>query len=434
MYQASVLAPRTTKDSPRDAWGNVKIPLIEFYKNDTRPDADGWFSVTEHSANRYASLMGVPIQLNSSNFIDHRFNTSSPYLYLNCPVRRKVPLSKRWTQTPYNATGVNSIISYVVDVANITVRSLDNLENLKPVDLTYFDGLEELQCNITTTYVEVEVFCPTSSTCAVNKLRRSKLPHPPPAYTALDELDWTGHNYWRTFNQLFLTSWSDALRVGTPQEGHLYKPYTPSLSPLDSILNISSQVSGTRFGQLFNAYWTSMQNHDYLMTLDDFHPEQTLHTVYDENEKPENLSVNRLEALLDSNYTFYNSTRAWRMNGTASRHADIIVAHKGWVVTPGIASIVLLLISLIPPTARQLCNGPPLEVNLSSLLTRHNPYISLSSTGTSVEADDRARWLKDLRVQFGDVESQANIGSLAIGTPVRGERNVERVHEGRLYE
>jgi hypothetical protein len=164
------------------------------------------------------------------------------------------------------------------------------------------------------------------------------------------------------------------------------------------------------------------------------HCDSTLHTVYDENEKPGNLSVNRLEALLDSNYTFYNSTRAWRMNGTASRHADIIIAHKGWVTTLGIASIVLLFISLIPPTARQLCNGPPLEVNLSNLLTRHNPYISLSSTGTSVEADDRARWLKDLRVQFGDVESQANIGSLAIGRPVRGERDIERVQEGRLYE
>jgi hypothetical protein len=136
----------------------------------------------------------------------------------------------------------------------------------------------------------------------------------------------------------------------------------------------------------------------------------------------------------DSDFTFNNVSQYWMLKGTASTRTEILVAHEGWVAALCIASIALLIVSFLPPVMRRLNHGPSLEINLSDLLTRHNPYISLSATGTSIEAADRTRLLRNLRVQFGDVEKHSDVGVLAVGTPVPGTRDIGKVQKGRFYE
>jgi hypothetical protein len=116
IYQASVLASRTTQDSPRDAWGHVKIPVIELYEDFRSPDPKGCFGVIEQSADKYASLVGVPIQLKSTNFIDHKFNINSRYIYMDCANHKENLTRELWTWTPYNAVGSSSKIVYNVDI------------------------------------------------------------------------------------------------------------------------------------------------------------------------------------------------------------------------------------------------------------------------------------------------------------------------------
>jgi hypothetical protein len=51
------------------------------------------------------------------------------------------------------------------------------------------------QCTVTTTYIEAEMVCNTISTCATSRLRCSRLDHPPPGFTILDNYYVKGWQY-----------------------------------------------------------------------------------------------------------------------------------------------------------------------------------------------------------------------------------------------
>jgi hypothetical protein len=128
--------------------------------------------------------------------------------------------------------------------------------------------------------------------------------------------------------------------------------------------------------------------------------------------------------------------RVWPTEGTRSSRTDIIIAHKGWVAILSIASILLIVSSLISPFVHGfLTNGPDAMMNISSLATRNNPHISLPANGTFLDASDRARLLKDITVPYGDVEKRSSIGSLAIGSFEETEEpNIGSVRKGHLYD
>ncbi|KAG9187643.1 hypothetical protein G6011_05514 [Alternaria panax] len=94
LYTAALLAPLDTKIGPRDPWGNVKIPNLE-YLNNTSPDADGWITVGNiQQPETYSALVGLSVvglpQTGKSNF-----TIESTYLTVECG---------RFNQTPYPGT------------------------------------------------------------------------------------------------------------------------------------------------------------------------------------------------------------------------------------------------------------------------------------------------------------------------------------------
>jgi len=95
LYTAALLAPLDTKIGPRDLWGNVKIPNLE-YINKTKSDAEGWITVpTVQDPETYSALVGLPVvglpATGRSNF-----TLESTYLTVECG---------RFNQTPY--PGIN---------------------------------------------------------------------------------------------------------------------------------------------------------------------------------------------------------------------------------------------------------------------------------------------------------------------------------------
>jgi len=95
LYTAALLAPLETKTGPRDPYGNVKIPNLE-YINDTVADAGGWITVPEiKEPEAYSALVGLPIvglpQTSRSNF-----TIESTYLTVECG---------RFNQAPYPGNG-----------------------------------------------------------------------------------------------------------------------------------------------------------------------------------------------------------------------------------------------------------------------------------------------------------------------------------------
>jgi hypothetical protein len=107
LYTAALLAPFETKVGPRDPWGNVKIPSLE-YLNNTKPDAEGWIVVPNiQEPEMYSALVGLPVvglpQSDKSNF-----TIESTYLTVDCG---------RFNQTPY--PGVNNTNNGRTDFAKL---------------------------------------------------------------------------------------------------------------------------------------------------------------------------------------------------------------------------------------------------------------------------------------------------------------------------
>jgi hypothetical protein len=132
-------------------------------------------------------------------------------------------------------------------------------------------------------------------------------------------------------------------------------------------------------------------------------------------------------------------TRAWPSEGTHSTKIEIIVAHKEWVTTLCIASILLIFLSLVSPVVRHsLINGPELIMNISSLGTRDNSLIDVPDTGTYLDPSERARLLKDVKVRFGSVANGNSSGEVVKGLAIASVADpegvpVERIRKRELY-
>lgn len=74
-------------------------------------------------------------------------------------------------------------------------------------------------------------------------------------------------------------------------------------------------------------------------------------------------------------------------------------------------------------------------MNMSSLVMRDSPYVALPSTGSFLEASERARILKDVKIRFGDTKSASEVGRLAVGSVGDSEGwTIGRVKRHRLCE
>jgi hypothetical protein len=87
LFIAALVGPATTKASPRDLWGNVRIPHIETFEEAVSADSDGWFKVQmdQNTNTSFASLLGVPMTgLNDKDAVRMSMNLQTLYLALDC--------------------------------------------------------------------------------------------------------------------------------------------------------------------------------------------------------------------------------------------------------------------------------------------------------------------------------------------------------------
>ncbi|KAM0151952.1 hypothetical protein ACHAPG_007959 [Botrytis cinerea] len=400
IFMSSVMGPPTTKSSPSDIWGNVKIPYIERYENGATPDSKGWFSVN-YTNSIYSSLVGVPISGLDSSFADSTTGRQ-------CSLPNGVD--------PIGATG-----------SGASIWSFDNNTervNLDPTSLTArtftylsWGPTAGSNCTITSTYVEVAVTCRSSSTCTITKIRRSRLSNPPAAYSLLETKmkpfpnPYGGNNNWWLFSANFVNSINDyGASDTTVVQGYLLSPDDPLSSSMgiNGVRNdkstVTNDVYAERLGQLMNTYWTCMNG------LHAISGGMTTATAFMPGA---NLS--------DENVVRVNSSST---NVVHSRSIEVIQCQIVWMIALLATSTVLILASLVNPIIRYfLAKVPDIDLNISSLATRNNPYITLPPNGTSLGASERSKLLKDVRVMFGDVNGTREIGKLAIAT----------CENGRLY-
>jgi hypothetical protein len=198
-----------------------------------------------------------------------------------------------------------------------------------------------------------------------------------------------------------------------------FAPFTNNTPGLDKSYSYN-------LGQLFDAYWTCV-NGFYALTGGLINA--TSYT--DDNTSLAGLAMNQTK-----NTTERFKTRAWSTVGTKNTEEIVIQAHKSWATVLGYASSLLILASLIPAVFRTfLTNGPDIMMNMSSLVMRDNSYVALPPTGSFLEASERARILKDVKIRFGDAKSTSEVGRLAVGSiGDSGGWTIKRVKRHRLCE
>jgi hypothetical protein len=113
-----------------------------------------------------------------------------------------------------------------------------------------------LECNITNTYVETEIWCPTPSTCAATRIRHSKLNHFSLAWPFLDISCRTLPLTLQRMVNNFLKG-----RYCYPQlfDRHLSNP-NPTYSNYAEVTQNTEEEYTIRLGHLLNSYFTFLND------------------------------------------------------------------------------------------------------------------------------------------------------------------------------
>lgn len=193
IFTGGIIGALASKSSPVDTWGNVKVPRIEYHESRTEPDSEGWFKTANGSLDSYSSLIGIPISgTNSTQFLNYNTTIQTPYFRTECSLTKSPDGVDRIVKVPegmVNYTGTGAIIMF----ENFTQmsRAFSDPESLKPLQFRYMTQLwsqnnHELTCNLTSSFVETEVFCQQRTSCTATRVRRSKISHPRSEWTQLD--------------------------------------------------------------------------------------------------------------------------------------------------------------------------------------------------------------------------------------------------------
>lgn len=423
LYVAGIMTPEA-KGYPRDAWGHIKVPRIEYYEGTSSPGDEGWYKTGNFTLDldSYSSFIGIPIGgIDSAGFVDYSTTVQAMYFSLMCD-----PYLGRSRYEFNQSTWIGHVFwnNYTTGTAEPPPQDLN------PFTFVFKRGdFPLLNCTAKTVYVEVGVTCPTYTTCSASRVRRSRHEHPPTDRTRLGWFlgispgsSWSvnmskpvgSDDYASQKNEpainLYSRSW-----LGTPKN---YMGTAPA-----NASELSYEKFSIRLSQTLNAYWSTMYCKNSL--------------VHRFNESTLPPDEKRIWSYQDESYQSEPSREAylfpgtWPSTGTKRNNVAVFQAHYGWVVALIVSSAVLITASLVPFYIRTwLSHGPDVLMNVSSLAVRDNPYVVLPATGTYLYAADRSRYLRDLRVRFGEVGGEGKIGRLAIGS-VDGD--VEGLRKGRKY-
>lgn len=232
LFNAAIMSSFSTKTSPLDLWGNLKVPRIEYFEGRNSPDSNGWFDTdleNVHDSDIYVSLAGLPLtRVQGSPYTGDRMQIQTTYLNLTCEnTNGAYNLSQHSDKDTISAVygEFNSaMISWPNATAgvprpyggSIPYRANDSYQESSPEAFFFaYSATNDLSpalsagCLVRQTYIEVDVLCARSTDCRVMKIRRSQLSHYSPNVNFLDGYSkvWT----WNLIAEPFISSVFDLI-------------------------------------------------------------------------------------------------------------------------------------------------------------------------------------------------------------------------------
>ncbi|KAK7572635.1 hypothetical protein V3481_017826 [Fusarium oxysporum f. sp. vasinfectum] len=418
-YAASLLSSSKQKASPRDIWGLPKIPQLSQDRLD-----DGSYDLYDVNKSdlvsgkaSYASLLGIEIQglVRPDEPTEFNFTIPTSYFHVGCDfVDSFDPLRGKLTKNQTNV--LDLFYKYPSFSAfNVLPQSWFNSEGEEddmnsPYQFIYVKQMRGSQlyvvkCTTHEVKVETTIHCgpgDPATTCEARQQRRLSTENQtgsslfPPSVTRSDlrlkELSYA------------LYAWAQASgdKDGvqpSPSEMYLMKdenPYefTSQLPWTKEDLAKFPYVFSRRMTTAFNTYWDAGLNPGG-------HTNVSYGTIPSHN-------MNGLETGRTYKDSFMNTTM-----GTRITTIDVYSAQRVWVGLLLFTTMVLQILAICGLVLEILIQGPDV-LGFASTLTRDNPYVPLPAGGSHLDGPERARCLKNMRLELVDVRPEDETGYLAV--------------------
>jgi hypothetical protein len=183
---------------------------------------------------------------------------------------------------------------------------------------------------------------------------------------------------------------------------------------IDVEITLPNETYSLRLQQLMNAYWACL----------------TTPYALNGGMTPETADMEGI--FNESHYLAHSATST----GSKNSEHEIIRAHRTWSFVLCLSSLSMVVAALGRCVVHYFfCRGPDIALNISYLATRDNPFVNTPARGTFLNASDRAKLVKDLKIRFGDVQTdRLDSGYLAIGSmATKASPLIGRLREDRLY-
>ncbi|KAF5971553.1 hypothetical protein FCOIX_9828 [Fusarium coicis] len=451
-YAASLLSSSKQKTSPRDIWGLPKIPQLSQERLDNGSYDLYYVNKSDLISGKasYASLLGIKIQglVRPNEPTKFNFTIPTSYFHVGCDfVDSFDPLRGQLTKNQTNI--VDLFYKYPSFSAfNILPQSWFNAEGEEddinsPYQFIYVKQMRGSQlyvvkCATHEVKVETTIHCgpgDPATTCEARQQRRLSTEDRtgsslfPPSITRSD-LRLKEMSY-----ALFAWAQASGDKDGvqpSPSEMYLMKdenPYefTSQLPWTKEDLAKFPYVFSRRMTTAFNTYWDAGLNPGG-------HTNVSYGTIPWHN-------MNGLETGQTYKDSFMNTTM-----GTRITTIDVYSAQRVWVGLLLFTTMVLQILAICGFVIEILIQGPDV-LGFASTLTRDNPFVPLPAGGSHLDGPERARCLKNVRLELVDVRPEDETGYLAVRavSPTKGQdtsmiegsvksRKWVHLNRRRLYE
>jgi hypothetical protein len=418
IYQACLLAPNRTLSSATDLWNNVKIPMIETLPEYDQDDTTNpWVPVNSSQHLAYSSLTGLmiaglPSERNSN------FTIKSNYFTLG-------HLNDRWINTTGGYGGVQdwmgSLKGEEIDIGlnsagffiNTSSNVNDSMLNIVYGSLISGGNVAAFNFSLLTSHVESQVVC-EGQICQVVSMRYS-----PRNLRPLNSTSFADKSVWINL----FTGFSVATGVGADGDTSPTALYVAgSDTPFDpyqqafglTSKNLTALGVSARLATLLNTYWFSSLTVALVAT------EATGTTV-------------NMTAIEKGDDLFFIAAKA-TANTTLTQ--TVYAADHVWVGITAAVSVILLFCGVLGMFFKYTAVAPDI-LGYVSTMTRDNPYceVEVGDYDGMLDGLERARLLKDVRLQIKDAKWWEETGHVALMTiNRRDEQRQGRVVKGRNYD
>ncbi|EEU43374.1 uncharacterized protein NECHADRAFT_45002, partial [Fusarium vanettenii 77-13-4] len=416
----------------QDLWRNVRVPFLELlpHYDSERPEA--WVEVPTDRVVSYASFIGIPIRGGSTSRAGNStMVVGSHYMTLSCgeafngstwltPTAQKLYFHNMSGHLPSQYEGFFPIKTWpniFLDIVNDTKTRKEHTQLLHyPINDTepttklklviggdcpgYFLNRVFLRtCDISTPYVDVEVRCTRLTAFDDQNCRAVRIRHTPgfPMHGNLTVLSNFALLQGTTWEFPFTTSDYD---IGRPGLIEIYLKDPPNTLGRLNLLtdapgcfnNVSLDVFETRFATSLNTFVTATFNTTVLTGADG-------------------------TSLKNRNIMWKNTT------------ASVYAIHKPWFSVWLFSTIVLFVTAIANVGIRAIISAPDFLSGVAGL-TRDSPFIHVPEDRTGESGSDRLGRLKKTEVRICDIQSQEEVGKIALTTDIDGGRLIWR----RAYE